>query len=258
MNPGICTAVGRMLRRYAGLVLLGASTALSAAAPIRFVEDQTAGMPVTRIEVHDGDVQIAGGLITELETAIARELGHPATFLATPRKRVEQSLETGRGDVLCYYDPVWLEHPDHFGWTGPIIANSNLLVARQGVELPDRVGNLQQGRIGMVSGYVYPELQDLAQRPGIQRDDAPDDESNFRKLIAGRTDFLLTHQLFLDYMLALQPELASKLGGRLVVRSFETRCAVGKASPVTAGQIDAAIAALKRRGEYDAILGHYR
>jgi ABC-type amino acid transport substrate-binding protein len=65
--------------------------------------------------------------------------------------------------------------------------------------LPDRVGDLRQGRIGTVLGYIYPELSALADRPAVSRDDAPDDETNFRKLLAGRTDYLLTHALFLDH-----------------------------------------------------------
>ncbi len=256
MHKEVISAARLPGRACAGLALIAATTVC--AAPIRFLEDQTVGMPLTQTAVHDGAVRISGGLLTELEAAIAHQLGRTALFLATPRKRVEQSLENGRGDVLCYYDPVWLAHADHFDWTGPIIANRNLLVARKGVELPAQVSDLQHGRIGMVRGYVYPELQVLADRSGVQRDDAPDDESNLRKLVGGRMDYLITHQLFLDYALHQHPDYAAKLGGQVVIRNFETRCAVSKTSSVSAAQIDTALAALKQSGEYDAILAKYR
>lgn len=240
------------------LILLLAAPAGLQAASIRFVHDQTVGMPVTQVSGTDGEMRITGGLLSELEAAVARELGFEAVQLATPRKRVEQLLENGRGDVLCFYDPVWLDHADHYSWTGPVIANRNLLVSRRDVPLPAQLTDLQQGRIGTVQGYVYPELEALGQRPKLLRDDAPDDESNIRKLVGGRTDFVITHQLFLDYELRIHPDLAAKLGGRLVIRSFDTRCAVSRSAPVTAAQIDAAIAALRHRGEYDAILSRYR
>jgi polar amino acid transport system substrate-binding protein len=239
-------------------VALAAASVSALADDLRFVHDQSVGMPITRISLHGSDAQVIGGLLAELELALARELGYHAVLIATPRKRVEQWLLKGRGDVLCYYDPLWLEHSSEYEWSDPIIANSNLLVFHHGAELPTQLSDLRAGHIGTVNGYVYPELQVLAKRSDVQREDAPDEEANFRKFLAGRTDYLLTHQLYLDYMLHEEPQMADQLGGRLVLRSFETRCAISKTAPITEVQFNAALAALKKRGEYDAILASYR
>jgi polar amino acid transport system substrate-binding protein len=227
-------------------------------ADLRFVLDQTTSMPLSQIVQQDGALIVRGGILADLERAVARNLGVEAVLIATPRKRVERFLGNGGGDVLCYYDPVWLSDAAQYRWSDVFLSNTNLLIAGANVPLPDRIGELERGRIGTIIGYVYPELAELAGRRAVTRDDAPDDQANFRKLVAGRTDYLVTHALFFDYMLRTQPDTVRRLGGKLEIRRFETRCALSKSAPVSVERFNAALAQLRASGEYDAILAKYR
>lgn len=239
-----------------GLFMLSATVAQSE--ELRFVHPHSRSMPLTGLQRQAGGLTPDTGLIVDFERAIARQLRVPLLQIVAPRKRVEQMLDNGKGHVLCYYDPAWLQHAGRYQWSDVLLSNSDILVARAGVPLPGSIAGLQSGRIGTVLGYVYPELSDLNGNPLIVRDDAPDDVTNFHKLLAGRTDYLLTHSLFLDYMLRRYPQHAAKLGGQLILRRFDTRCALARQTPVSLAQFNAALAKLRQNGEYQAILARYR
>lgn len=239
-----------------GMFMLSAAVAQSG--ELRFVHPHSRSMPLSGLQRQPGGLTPTTGLITDFERAIARQLGVPLRQIVAPRKRVEQMLDNGKGHVLCYYDPAWLQHAERYQWSDVLLPNSDILVVRAGMPLPGSVAELQSGRIGTVLGYVYPELSALSGNPLIVRDDAPDDATNFYKLLAGRTDYLLTHSLFLEYMLRRDPQYAVKLGGQLTLRRFDTRCALARQAPVSLTQFNAALANLRQSGEYQSILARYR
>lgn len=243
----------------AGL-LLGplAATATPAARELRFLHDPSVGPPLLQQTRPQGEPQAQAGLTMDLNRAIAAELGLQARFVPVPRKRIEAALQQGRADLICYKDPSWFLRPDAVRWSDVYLSNSNLLISGPAATPPASLQALTRGRIGTVGGYRYPELEDVFARAGVQRDDAPDDEANFRKLLAGRTDHLVTHRLFLEHRLREQPAAAARLTGQLRIRDFDTRCALGPRAPVSLEAFDAALRRLRASGAYDDILNRYR
>ncbi|MFN3302711.1 MAG: substrate-binding periplasmic protein [Roseateles sp.] len=226
---------------------------------LRFVQDMSTSPPfIVAQRDAQGRERVVGGLLYDLSRLLAGELGRDARFMPTPRKRLESTLQSGEGDLLCYMDPAWLVEPDKLDWSGVFLRNENLLVARPGLPLPARLEDLQEGHIGAVAGYVYPEFQGRLGVGKLQRDDAPNDGVNLRKLAAGRADYLITHRLYLDHMLRAQPELRQAVGGRLEIRRFETRCAVSRRGRVTVAEVDAALQRLQRSGRWGLVLTGYR
>lgn len=194
----------------------------------------------------------------DLGQAIAKELGMVPVFSAVPRKRVEEMLMVGREHVVCYADPKWLEHSDQYQWSKGFLSNTNILVTQAGMPPLKNLKDIAPGRTGTVLGYVYPELQALFDNGNLQREDAPNDESNFRKLLAGRMSYLVTHQLYLDDALRREPEARSRIGSVLKIREFETRCALSKLAPISLAQFDTAMDRLKQRGVFTKIISAYR
>lgn len=240
-------------------MMLSGAVAWAGASELRFVQDMSTSPPFLQVRRDAlGREAIAGGLLVELSRLLAQELGRQATFMPMPRKRLEPALQAGEGDLLCYIDPAWLAEPERLDWTGVFLRNENLLVARAGLMLPGRLEEFRQARVGTVAGYVYPEFQGRLGRGSLQRDDAPNDGANLRKLVAGRVDYLVTHRLYLDHMLLTQPELREAVGARLEIRRFETRCAVSRRGRVTAAEVDAALERLQRSGRWSAVLAGYR
>jgi len=242
-----------------GLALSALGAAAGPLPPLRFLHDLSVSPPflaVTRDE--QGSQTVVGGLLVDLNRALAAELGREAVFVPTPRRRVEQVLQAGGGDLLCYIDPSWLAEPQALDWSTVYLSNVNLLVARAGLSMPASLAELRGVRVGTVAGYVYPELAGYLGSGGLLRDDAPNDETNLRKLAAGRTDYLVTHRIYLEHVLKRQPELGAALGARLEIRHFDTRCAVSRRGQISVQALDAALDRLRRDGRLAAILAAYR
>ena len=216
------------------------------------------GPPLVELSAPEAGLEVRGGLFLDLNRAIAKELGRDAVFVAQPRRRLEQVLQTGGADVLCFAHPAWAAEPDQLAWSSLYLNESTELVAAAGVAMPTLLAELSPGLVGTVSGYVYPELDKALTQPGVVRDDGPNDEANLRKLLAGRTQYMVTHGLYLDYMLHRQPQIRTALGQRRVLRMFDTRCALGPKSVVSLRAFDAALQRLRDSGAYEALLKRYR
>lgn len=240
------------------LVLGSLPVATPHAAELRFAQVQTIGWPLLKLRQSDGLSTADSGLLMDLGQAIAKELGMVPVFSAVPRKRVEEMLIAGREHVVCYADPKWLEHSDQYQWSRVFLSNNNLLVTPIGTTPLKNLKEIAPGRAGTVFGYVYPELQLLFDNGTLQREDAPHDESNFKKFLAGRMSYMVTNQLFLDDALRQQPDAKGKISSIMKIREIETRCALSKLAPVTLEQFDAAMDRLKQRGVFAKIISNYR
>jgi polar amino acid transport system substrate-binding protein len=225
---------------------------------LRFAQAQTLGYPLLTLEHLPGATMVKGGLLVELQEAIAKELGFTTITTALPRLRLEEHLQQGKEHVLCYADPLWLKQPDKLMWSQVFLSNSNLIVMQPGLPLPKSLADIPSGRVGTVFGYVYPELDFLFQSSVLMREDALNDESNFKKFRFGRMDYLVTHKLFLDATLRNEPDAKGLIGNTLTIRRYDTRCALSKLAPVSPAQFDAAMGRVKKRGEFEAILANYR
>lgn len=244
---------------FAGFALLPVASAAPPTLPaLRFLYDQTMGPPLVELTSPKAGLEVSGGLFRELNRAIAAELGRTPVFVASPRRRLEQVLQQGGADVLCYAHPAWAAEPDKLSWSGIYLSESTELIAAAGIRLPARLDALAPGRVGTLTGYLYPELDAAFAQPGVVRDDGPNDEVNLRKLLAGRTLYMVTHDLFFDYMLKHQPAVRAAIGQRQVLRVFDTRCALGPHSVVSLRAFDAALQRLRTSGAHDALLQRYR
>lgn len=257
-NTGSDAGRSRLGSALALAFCLGWMPGATRAAELRFLYDQTMGPPLVALSSPETGMQVRGGLFLDLNRAIAKELGFEAVFVAQPRRRLEQVLQAGGADVLCFAHPAWAAEPDKLAWSSLYLSDSTELVAAAGLTIPAQLDELPPGLIGTVSGYVYPELAKAFTSPGVTRDDGPNDEANLRKLLAGRTQYMVTHGLYLDYMLQQQPQSRAALGQRRVLRVFDTRCALAPKSVVSLRAFDAALQRLRASGAYEALLKHYR
>lgn len=206
-------------------------------------------MPMANIR----DGKLRGGVHLDLARALANKLNRELAIEVLPRKRLAMALETGRADVLCTYQPEWLE--GRHDWTQPFFPQSELLVTSLGARRPFSPADVKGQPVGTVLGFAYPEM-DQALGSGFVREEATSSLSNLRKLKLGRIQHIIIDKAFYDYQV--------RLGGAvdahppLVINHQLTRCAVSKRSRVPLAHIEAAIAELVREGAINKILSNYR
>ncbi|WP_028100617.1 substrate-binding periplasmic protein [Pseudoduganella violaceinigra] len=221
----------------------------ASAAPLVVLVDTGTEMPLA--DIRNGEV--VGGIHKDLAEALAQKLGRTPVTLSMPRKRIAMALEAGRGDVLCLYLPEWL--PGHYGWTQAFMPQTEMVITASSAAQPQSLADLAGQPIGTVLGFQYPEME-RAMGSGFVRADVNTNLANLRKLAAGRLRHVATIKTFYDYQLHKGEKLS--VHEPLVVRSYQTRCAVSAKGHVAVAEVDAAITQLLREGVISKILSNYQ
>lgn len=193
--------------------------------------------------------EMVGGILRELDEALARRLGMRARHLALPSLRVSPMLTSGAADLLCYSRPQWLS--GEFRWTRPIFPNAGVLAARPEAAVLRKAADLRGLPVGTVRGYFYGPVEQLLGND-FMRLDAADMRANLDKLAAGRMQYAFTDRMALREMQQRRPEL--QLREDLVVEEFTAACALSPATYLNLADVNAAIEAMQREGEIRAIL----
>ncbi|KAF1066340.1 MAG: hypothetical protein GAK45_01957 [Pseudomonas citronellolis] len=209
-------------------------------------------MPLVQIE----GGQLTGGILFELFTATARQVGAQAVFHIISRARIEQAMLSESIDVRCYIAPNWLDHDvSRYRWSPMLMTQRDLLVSRQPTAV--QLSDLPRQSIGTVLGYHYPGLQALIRNGQLQRDDARNQELVLKKLIIGRYDYAVSSEAALDWYRRLHPE-APRLYPASLIEETPLGCLVLQSPEIPTQAILDALANLKASGEVERILAHYR
>lgn len=218
--------------------------------------DQLVVLVATSVDMPMADIRagkLHGGVHLDLGRALAYKLQRALAIEVLPRKRLAQALESGRADVLCTYQPGWLE--GQHAWTQAFFPQSELLVTSATLPRPLAVGALRGQQVGTVLGFAYPEMEQ-ALGEGFLRSDAPSALANLTKFKLGRIQHMIIDKAFYDY----QVRLGMKVDAHppLVIKHQLTRCAVSLRSRVPLADVDAAITQLVREGAITKILSNYQ
>lgn len=202
-------------------------------------------------DIRDGKLQ--GGVHLELARVLANKLHRDLAIEVLPRKRLAPALESGRADILCTYQPEWLE--GRHQWTQPFFPQSELLVSSLAVPRPHSPADLRGQPVGTVLGFAYPEM-DQALGSGFVRSDATSAVSNLQKLKLGRVRHVIVDKAFYDYQVRQTGNF--EVHPPLVLKYQLTRCALSARSKVPLAEVDAALAQLVREGAINKILSNYQ
>ncbi len=202
-------------------------------------------------DIRDG--KLHGGVHLDLGQALARKLHRELVVQVLPRKRLEGALAAGRADILCTYQPEWLE--GKHAWTQPFFPQSDLLLTALSAARPHTVADVRGQPIGTVLGFAYPELE-RALGAGFVRSDVASSVANLQKFRLGRIRHIVVDKAIYDY----QARIGMGLNAHppLVVMHQLTRCAVSTRSKIPLSEIDGAITQLVREGAIQKILSNYQ
>ncbi len=219
------------------------------AAEIVFIAPANHAMPLMQFE----DGQLKSGILKDLGDAFAKRLGLEPRYITVPSKRVSMVLQRGDADCLCYALPGWLD--GEFDWSRPIMADGGVLVARADAPRIRTLSELAGQRVGTVSGYRYPQL-DEALGPRFLRDDGPTAEHSLRKLIAGRSQYAIVEELMAGYHQRIDPGHPLRID--LVISRFQARCAFSRRARLDTARMNHALDSLIDDGSIERILARYR
>lgn len=230
----------------------GGSPRASATGRLRFALGQTWGPPFVE---RDG-ATIRGGLLPELMTAIAEELGREPELLLLPPARVERAIEDGTVDLQCLMSPSWWPAiRDPARWSVPLLRLRDVLVAGPGGPTSLQAVERRTWTVSTVRGYVYPTLDAAFQQGRLRRDEALDQWAVLQKLGRGRTPLGIVNELVLRAWQRQNPGL--RLRVVQVVDEVETRCLLSARPQLPPAQLQQAIRRVVSSGRLQRLVDPY-
>lgn len=216
------------------------------------------GPPIVMLARGNGEV-IVGGLYKELGDALARQLGATPEYLVVSRKRVEQTIESGRVDIHCNANPKWFGNASRLGWTRELYPQIERVVTLRNEPDITSLDQLAGKRVSTVHGFHYQPLEPMWAARRATR------------LTEARPDLMLKAVLMRLADASIHSELeyvawarANPLEARvlkvhpMVFTRLPTMCAVSPRSPYGVGELNQAIDRLERGGQIRTILSRYQ
>lgn len=227
--------------------------AQASAEPIRGAILQSWIMPLA--DMPNGAPQ--RGLIPDLYRLIAAESQTPINLITLPRARIDLALDKAQVDILCYASPNWLNAPYQFIWSLPFMTQRDLLVGREHYPGFNGIESLSGTKLGTVLGYHYPSLQGLLDNGELQRVDSRSQHQVLEMLRARRLDYGISNELSLHWLNRQSPAKPALIALQ-TVQEEAIACLVRDDPKVPSQKILRAMVRLQQRGEFEALLQHYR
>ncbi|BAP44340.1 transporter substrate-binding domain-containing protein [Pseudomonas sp. 21LCFQ02] len=241
-----------MHRILLSLLLLVSQASTANEPALRFAVSESWSMPLAEIDEH----QPTSGILFDIMTRVAQQVGRPAEFHVLPRLRIQAALESAEIDVRCYTAKAWITPlKGDFLWSQPILIQRDLLLASPVTvgPYPDQFDNEV---VGTVLGYNYPQLQHLFDRHNLVREDARNQEHVLRKLVAARYNYAVSNELTMNWINRELPA-AQRLKVVSVISEQPTACVVRNDPALPVRQILDSLQNMTESGEIQQIIERY-
>jgi len=239
-----------------GVALLLAGTPCGAAEPLKMTIG-TVGYP---LEILDANGVITGGLMKDMGDQLAKELGAPIQYITLSRSRIEPGLLSGDAHIVCYSHPNWLERSKDYGWTIPNAVQIERVVGLKNTPLPKKVPQDFVGkRVAVHVGYHFEPIQPLFDAGTAKRMDESKVAIMFKDVEMGLSDLLITSEGEIEGYFHVNPDKRKLFAvSKKPFSIFQTQCAVSPKSAWPLAKIDAALAAMLKRGDFDRMTKKYK
>lgn len=237
-----------IMRGLLFLLLLGCNVAAYAA---ELVYVDTSVPPL----MYEADGK-ALGIYPALLAEISRRSGVELDIVAVPWKRALAELEAGRaGNGALYKNSERLQKYD---FSTKLFDEVQIVYVRTGNEFKfTGVSSLKGKRVGVIRGWSYGDEFDAAVKSGsISADGVDSDEQNFKKLLIGRIDAMISIREtaaaaiaaggYKDKVTALSPPLSNSSAYIAFAKSAHKQEVIDK--------LNKAIQAIRSDGSFDLIV----
>lgn len=239
------------MRVVLGALWMITTASLAAPAPLRFSISDSWAMPMVQVE----NGQPTQGILYDVMSSLATQLGLPARFQVLARARIATALLHGDVDVRCYVTQAWLDDlPGDYAWSVPLMVQRSVLISTD--EQPITLSDLPPQAIGTVLNYRYTGLAALFASGRLTRDDARSEEQVLHKLLAGRFQYAVINEWTVDRFNQSLP-LGRRLHKVAVVDELNLSCLVRNDPNLPVQQILDTLQRMKMSGEIDEIIQLY-
>lgn len=196
------------------------------------------------------------GTVSAVARAAFEAAGYEVTLEFRPWARLMAEIEAGKYDAVV---AVWYkaEREAYLAYSDPLVNTHIGFYDRRDARIDVHdLSSLRRYTIGTVRGYANPPAFDAA---GLRIDDAVDDITNLRKLVAGRLDLVLVDKALADYL--IRNDLPA--GGQSIewrdppVQTMPLFLGMAKKRPgylLKLAAFNKGLAEIHRNGEFDRIL----
>lgn len=198
------------------------------------------------------------GIFPDLMAAIARQTGDKLEEKFLPIRRILKSFEDGTLDIEVGANPKWRATSSVPGLYSKAFGSARAVLCyrRGGVKPAQAVSDFYGQSIGLIAGYNYPEFDDAFAQGKIRREDIPNSPSLLMMLKAQRFDQIIISIYVKQYWEKQDPARYACEEGRVIDENeMMLRLHPDKADALP--RLNAAIEALKKSGEMDAIFRRY-
>lgn len=131
-----------------------------------------------------------------------------------PRRRLDLMVNAGTLDGLVIgVNPLWFNDKQErkYLWTGTLLHDVDEVISTKEKAFEyTGLESLTGLRVGLVLGYYYFGVSEMATAGKLSRDDASSEDHNFKKLLANRIDVAIISRSNHDFVMKHQPELVGK------------------------------------------------
>ena len=136
------------------------------------------------------------------------------SLIYQPRRRLDLLVNSNNLDgIVIGVNPLWFGDKEEkkYLWTSTLVSDVDEVISTNEKPFeytgPDSLKNM---RVGLVLGYYYYGLSELADNGSLKRDDATSEDHHFRKLLADRIDVAVISRSNYDYVMKHEPDLVGK------------------------------------------------
>lgn len=249
----------RHSRQMKYFLLLSLFIVPTSALAIKFADPVRVGIPAGLAPplVFDEDPAKLRGIVPEYVQALAEILDVKVRQEILTRYRLEPFLLKGEMDILCYTSQSWSSQKGALQYSRPLFTKYEVLLGKAPLpKEPKDLQDLKGQRIGTILQYVYPLLKPLFDGQILIREDGPTEESNLKKLKAGRISYIVTDEIFVDYFKIKNPDFENGQE-RLRLQKYPVECAIGPKSKISLKDLNSAIEELQKNGKLRSIFKKY-
>ncbi|WP_422989620.1 substrate-binding periplasmic protein [Undibacterium sp. Ji50W] len=198
------------------------------------------------------------GIFPDLMAAIVRLSGDKLDQQYLPMRRLLKSFEDGQLDIEVGANPKWRSNSSLPGLYSLSFGLPRAVLCFRPGEAPKKqaVSDFFGQKIGVISGYFYPEFEAAFASGDIQRADIFNSPNLLLTLKAKRFDQIIISNYVRQYWTKVDAQRYACDEGRMIDES-EMMLRVHPSRAAALPRLNAAITALKKSGELDAIFRRY-
>lgn len=204
------------------------------------------------------------GLDADLIAYLNRK-GGPFRFVLryVPRNRLNRMIEYKLLDGLIIgVNPVWFRDRDeqHYFWSPSYLADEDIVISRKTQPVKYRKPESLLGlRVGFPAGFYYAGISELAAAGKLVSEDGQSEETNLRKLAAGRLDATIVSRSTYTYLLTMYPEWRKQLfAAAYPEERFERRFLIPRSMEHVHAHLRKVLTDVGRDAEWRRILEQYQ